>query len=249
MILFKNSRRYLAVWLLACVACNEDTTMVQPEGDTTRILDYQITNVSGDPILGAINEEDHTITVYLPYYYYLTVLVPEITVSDGATVTPESGTLVEDLIDYFMNGRTITYEVTDEDNQTDTYTLDIQVQQLPFYVAELSDDASNPTVYTSTASANLFSIAWSGQTPDPDNEEINSRVIQVTLTETTTGYAYTFANNNNDSGIVPEFTESAARYYLPTEADKLPSGTYTVSVQFYSQQVTLENPIVINQTL
>lgn len=235
---------FSAIFFLA-TACDEDDANL-PAQRANRILEYKVVNVSGDPVVGSVNDNDSTIMLYLPYYYYLNILMPEITVSEGATVDPESGELIQDMMDYFEHGRDIHYTVTAKDKTTATYHLSIDVQQPAFFVQELSEDAENPAVFTNTVDADPFTIQWSGQTPIFENTEINVNVIRVTLVRED-GFTYTFSNNTSHSGIPPQFTEERASYYLPDDPALLPAGLYTVKVRFYSREVTLENPVRIVQ--
>lgn len=59
--------------------------------DEARILSFKI----NDTYSGSVNEADRTITVYVPGSLDITKLVPTVTVSDNATVTPESGMPVD----------------------------------------------------------------------------------------------------------------------------------------------------------
>ena len=55
--------------------------------DEAKILSFKI----NDTYIGTINEEAKTITVYVPEGLDLKTLVPTITVSDNATLSPQSG--------------------------------------------------------------------------------------------------------------------------------------------------------------
>ena len=155
--------KYLRPLLSACIpallitACTKTDTIAPPELSRSRMLEYKIVNVQGDPIIGTINDEDSSITVYLPFYLQLLTLEPEITVSTGATVSPASGTLVEDLLDVFRNGREIRYIVTGKDGSKKTYTLNINVQQPPIVLQELSTAESirNYNVRSTTLSLRI----------------------------------------------------------------------------------------------
>ena len=65
-----------------------------------RMLEYKIGSVpfGEEPLYGAIDDYDSTITVYLPEKYGLLVYTPELTLPEGATVSPASGTTVTNLL-------------------------------------------------------------------------------------------------------------------------------------------------------
>ena len=63
---------------------------LQAVRDEARILSFKL----NDTYVGSIDEDAKTISVYVPADVDVTKLVPNITVSDNATVTPQSGTPV-----------------------------------------------------------------------------------------------------------------------------------------------------------
>src|SRR4051812_33084834 len=101
----------LVALLLMAVACTKTETVGPPSLASNRVLEYKITNVSGDPIYGVVNDEEKTITAYLPYYYYLTSLQAEIKVSDGASISPGSNSLITGLDSLFFADN-MQYKVT-----------------------------------------------------------------------------------------------------------------------------------------
>ncbi|MEN7548520.1 hypothetical protein AAG747_11405 [Rapidithrix thailandica] len=232
-------------------SCEEEINWVEPPAPrTNRILEYKITNVTGEPILGAIDDVKNTITVYLPFHNFLTVLVPEIKIPEGAQVSPEGGAPVENLLAYFTEGREINYTVTDKEGNKATYQLHILVQQPGFSVEELSPDPESPRVYSFiqyTEEMNIFleplEIHWKGNVPQVENYETNYRVIKVTL-QKENGYSYTFDFTGKQK---PDITSSRISQYFPVTPGALPEGQYTVSVQYYSQVVTMKNPVIIQQ--
>lgn len=115
--------------LTGITACKK--TIEAPALPNSRILEYNVP-VSDQNIAGVIDESDKTITVYLPFYYELSVIDPKIKISDGATLT---GT--KDPINV-LNDK-ITYTVTGTDKSTTTYKLVIKIQQdSPLVIKEYS---------------------------------------------------------------------------------------------------------------
>jgi len=149
----------LAVFFMLPACTKTDIVPFTPETDN-QLLEYKIVNVQGSPIYGAINQQDSSITVYLPFYLQLITLEPEMKVSDGATVTPVSGTMIEDLLDLFHKGREIKYNVKGKDGKVKTYTLHIQVQQPDLILQEVSTDAANPNTYSLNMNLDFDSFSF-----------------------------------------------------------------------------------------
>lgn len=241
-ILLKHLCIYCGFFLLA--ACTKTETVAPPEERSNSILEYRITNVSGDPILGVVSDPDSTITVYLPSYYYLTSLLPEIKVPAGATVSPASGTLIENLPELFEKGRDIRYTVSSKDGGSTTYKLIIKVQQPDFTVDELSADPSQPAEYVNSAAGDVaVYLNWYGDVSS-GNQELDRQLIRITLTGEA-GNEYVIDNN---AGFKLFSGPAYVSFYLPANsAAVLPGGLYKIGIRFYSKRVTLNNPIRIIQ--
>ena len=74
--------RCIAGISLLC-ACTKTETVPYEAAATNLMLEYKIVNVQGDPIYGAIQHNDTTISLYLPFYRQLATLEPQIKVSAG----------------------------------------------------------------------------------------------------------------------------------------------------------------------
>ncbi|MDJ1505240.1 hypothetical protein [Xanthocytophaga agilis] len=231
---------------LVLMACTKTEVIGPPTLSSSRILSYKVTNVSGDPIEGVINEADQTITVYLPYYYYSTSLLPEIEVSEGATVTPASETLLSGLLSYIQGDSILnyTYTVRGKEGSSATYKLMLQVQQPDFTLQELSSDAQNPTTYTvTTYDGAAINLNWSGDFPSISDE--TGRIITKITLIAENGQKYIIDNN---IGFKSWFSDTGILFYIPVNsATQLPTGLYHVQVTFYSKTVTLQNPIQLIQ--
>lgn len=246
-----------ALWLLA--ACTKTTVNPYPQQSQSRILGYRIVNAS-TPITGVVDENDHTITVYLSPTMFLTILEPQITVSEGASVSPASGTFIENLTDYFAKGRTIQYTVTGKDKSVSTYTLHIISQQPPLSFEEVTTDPANPATYNHSISWYANSIAIYTTTPYlfSPSAIVSQAVGRVSLVaENGTEYPMT-----SDGAGAPSFTGAGATSYshiivnlsgvigydlLTGGANQTspPPGLYRIKVQYYSRITTLKNPVRI----
>jgi hypothetical protein len=132
----------LALMLWACDG-DEIIKEVEVKGDTVydtleapepgnHILEYNVVNLADAPIYSAIDHAEKTITVYLPHYYVLEFIEPEIVLPQGASVSPETGELVE-----VFSAEPVTYTVTARDGTKATYQLKIEIQQPQIVLDEL----------------------------------------------------------------------------------------------------------------
>lgn len=247
-------KKNLRLAVLACLvtaaaltACTKTETVAPPAEFAARMLEYKIVNVQGRPIQGAINEKDSTISVYLPIYRQLVVLEPEITLSEGATIKPASGTLIEDLLTVLQSSEPLKYVVTARNGSTRTYTLKIEVQQPPVVLEELSTSATDIKEYTIDMNASYSSISFAIKgTGFHENHDL----VKVVLTDEA-GKEYpplsiAFSVNND----VTRLDVSVIKYKEPYEPllMQLPAtGLYKVKVYVYGRSATMQHPIRINK--
>lgn len=225
---------------LAIPACTKTETVDAPSLATNRVLEYKITNVSGDPIYGVINDERKTITAYIPYYYYLTAIQPEIAVSDGATINPGSNTLIEGLDSLFFASTPLQYTVTAKDGSKATYSLLLETQQPALEMDEIEED----TLFTSyTLDEAPFDV--------PVRYTLYGRNFIVNSALTVKPEVVFIAADNTEYHPVATSTfattdgiNGSFSLYMPYKTT-IPEGTYKVKVVNYSKQVILEKPVVI----
>lgn len=89
------------------------------KNDEARINSFII----NDTYKATVNEDDHTITAFLPASVDVTKIIPTITLSDDATISPMGGVVTD-----FTSP--VTYTVTDN-TATATYTVTIQTVKAP----------------------------------------------------------------------------------------------------------------------
>ena len=95
--------------VIAFTSCNDETkSILETTGDT----DIQAFSING--VEGTIHPENSTISVILPAGSSLKNLSPQITVAEGAKVTPDNGEAV-DFVDAGGNLVKVTYTVTNKD--------------------------------------------------------------------------------------------------------------------------------------
>lgn len=234
-------KRILICTLSTCsilAGCTDTETIEPPALPVNRILTYTVVNTP-TTIHGAVNGLDSTIVVYIPYYYYLDLLQPEITVSAGASVAPESGTMIEDLVRVVRGDTVIHYTVTGADGSKATYRLRVETQQPELTLNELTTDPASPAEFpASFLYLNKYEIYSPVQITGKNLFKSAGGVIEAKVTfineQGTEISALDIASANTSSltAIVPFTTD-------------IPDGLYRIRVDCYSQTVTLKNPIRI----
>jgi hypothetical protein len=235
----------LAVFFMLSACTKTEIVPFAPETDN-QLLEYKIVNVQGSPIYGAINQQDSSITVYLPFYLQLITLEPEMKVSDGATVTPASGTMIENLLDLFHRGREIKYNVKGKDGKMKTYRLHIQVQQPELTLQEVSTDAANPNTYSLNMNLDFdsFSFGLDGAGFAADLDMI--RVMLVDEQNKEYGPLNISTFNTTDLTRL-DFTVIRYKEQSDPILATLPAeGLYRIRVYSYAKVATTKNPIRIN---
>jgi len=121
------------VAFLSLYACKKTEDL--PPLPNSKIVAYKVPVADG-AISGAIDESDKTITVYIPFYYQLDVIDPEVTLAEGARLQGEIEPV--EVLD-----STVTYTVQGADNSTSTYKLVIVLQQIaPLVIQEASTETT-----------------------------------------------------------------------------------------------------------
>ncbi|MCW3463112.1 hypothetical protein [Chitinophaga nivalis] len=224
----------VAFCILVLGACKKTTDA--PALPENRILEFAVTNVQDGPLLGAVNDKNATITLYVPYYSGLLSLLPEIKVPAGATVTPASNTLVENWPLKAAMDSAITYTVRAKDGSSYTYQLIINGQQPDIQANEFSEKSDAPVVLTHYPKQENVVVTIQG-----DNLIPNAKVTFVTLVnEAGKGYPLTTLTN----APLGFTTFSGA---IPPDPAALPSGKYSIRVTSFSKTVKLKNPVIIQQ--
>jgi hypothetical protein len=223
--------------MMLTAACTETETIEVPAQASNRILSYKITNVPDEPVYGAVNDDKGTITVILPYYYYLTVIQPEITVSEGATVSPASGVLIDSITKKLAEGTNIEYIVTGKDGSKATYKLLLTTQQPDITLDELSPDPANPTVLyhskPATFEFNFFDITGKNFIPQ---QELLGIFSTISYLNEQGNVVYTAVNGDNYTTRIGATVPSA---------EQVPEGVYRIRVTSYTRSATMKNPVKI----
>lgn len=223
--------------MMLAAACKDTETIEPPALASNRILSYKVTNVPDEPVYGSVNEERKTITVILPYYYYLTSIQPDITVSEGATVSPASGVMIDSVTKKLMEGADIEYVVTGKDGSKATYKLLLATQQPDITLDELSPDPANPTVLyhsrPATFEYNFFDITGKNFIPQ---QELLGIFSTISYLNEQGNVVYTAVNGDNYTTRIGATVPSA---------EQVPEGLYRIRVTSYTRSATMKNPVRI----
>lgn len=247
----KQLRQGLLIAMIApalfSAACKKTETIAAPALPSAQILEYSITNVpeTEQPIRAVVNNEAGNITLYLPAYLQLPVLMPGIKLTEGATVTPASGTQIDDLLNKMRRGEKIVYTVKGKDGAVKEYSLHIIPQQAQTVVDELSTDPGNPKTYIlTTEEYAYFDINFTGQNFIVENREEMMSVVLIDASGKELpplpggGVYYAYATHK---AFRAQVIRSNTSYFNQLAGE----GLYTVKVCNYGQVITLKNPIRI----
>lgn len=190
------------------------------------ILEYKVTNLTDTVIYGAIDHTDHTITVYVPYYYGLSLIDPEIKVSTGAKIQGE-------VLPVLLDTKNTTYAVQGADGSKSTYTLIIVQQNTPGLTLQWflggSSGLLSPIAYPKSLLPSIQGNFLS----------TNSSLVKLSLLAAKTNK--TIALTSENSGLQPSGnTYTYTSQALPADID---TGYYNVRVQFLGHDVTLSQPL------
>lgn len=204
-------------------------TMELPKQANSKIIAYKVP-VSDGMISGVIDETDKTITVYVPFYYNLEVIDPEITLASGAKLSTE--VLPVDLLD-----DKTTYTVTGTDKSTSTYKLVIKVQQiLPLKVNEISTESK-----TVVWGIGYYMINLSGSFNTLDATKVKIFLVGADNKEIemvyTTGYGPAAVN------VLMSGSEKLYSIGYIGVPQTLDPGTYKVRVKIQALSTDLKYPV------
>lgn len=240
--------KYFNSILLTCglFACTKTETIAPKPEPGNRIESFRIVNVQGDPLEAAISDKENTITVYLPFYKQLSILEPAISLPAGASISPASGTLVENVFEALRTERKTTYTVTGADGSKREYKLQLMVLQPDLVLKEVTtpDDIKvfsiNMKEQYSSFSVNIQGSGFLENNDlmrvvpvDADGKELPPFMLGIT-----------------NLGDITRITIHCEKYQEPFSplVQALPAtGLYRLRVYCYGRVKTLQFPIRINK--
>ncbi|GEP94056.1 hypothetical protein [Chitinophaga cymbidii] len=213
----------LALMTIASCTKTEDL----PARTQSSMLSFAVTNLPDTLIYGVVDQTDHTITVYLPFYYNLNIIDPQIKVSEGASV-------LEELLPVNVNDSTQQYTVKGKDSSVTVYKLKIYVQPpgVPFVLTEISTADS---YYETWPGYGQFSITGSFYT-------LNAKIADAWLVDKSGAEHPLTLTAISSSG---DASTGTVQYWLSgiPVPSTLDSGLYHVKAAIYGRTATMQYPI------
>ncbi|MEO9510874.1 MAG: BspA family leucine-rich repeat surface protein [Flavobacteriaceae bacterium] len=183
------------------------TVSIAPNTETD-ILAFALTEQTGGAV---INAADHTVAIEVAFGSELNGLLPTITLSDGASISPESGEALN-----FTSA--VTYTVTAEDGITEQdWTVTVTVDQedpdtdTDFLTFELAQQTGAVVINTTTHTVDI-EVEF--------NTEVSALIPEFTLSEG--------ASSDIASGIERDFSNAVT--YTVTAEDGITEQDWTVTV-------------------
>ncbi|WP_437921297.1 hypothetical protein [Sphingobacterium sp. LRF_L2] len=218
------------LWVLALAlfaSCTKTEYLEYEQQPLNKIIEFKITN-STQELYGAIDNNENTIRLYVPFYLGVDFLTPSITLETGAILVDEEGNEInlDGGVDPIAIGDTAYYHVRSADSVTRHYTF-IQ-QYLPFSEALTAG-------YTTSM---IDSVAKAASV----TQYIN---IYGNFASTSTNARFTFTNK--ETGVeyknftrVVSMSPSEAYYTMVTEiVPEAIAGEYEVSVEHQGRSTKL----------
>lgn len=144
-----------SILFIFCACGDEIENIIEVEAETVfdtlatrssaRIVSYKVENAPTD-IVSAINDSTGQITVYLPHYYTLGFIDPEITLPEGASISPDADELVP-----VFGEEPVVYTVSAPGEEDATYTVVPIVQQPDLILDELSSEQDTIMIAVSSS--------------------------------------------------------------------------------------------------
>lgn len=183
----KNYSIFL-VWIIAVAAifqsCTKTEYLEYEQEALTRINEYRVTNAQQE-LLGAIDHQNNTVTVYVPYYLGIDHLVSEIKIDKGAKLLDSLGNEInlDGGLEPVKLGAVVKYTVQSITGTKRTYTL---IQKILPHSDELSVTVSGYTQTTETITKPVY-----GRLTLLGNFESTSMNAKFYLTDRNTGEVHT----------------------------------------------------------
>jgi hypothetical protein len=217
--------KYYVPLIVICVlsfgACKK-TVDFKPLAQT-RITEYKITNLQDTVLYASIDHVERVITAYLPFGFELSVIDPEIKVSDGSA-------LKEEIVPVSVDDTTTSYTVLAPDGQTATYKLNIVILGPPSL--HLSWQAPGTDAYPNGVlpliTGNFYST--------------NASLAKMELISISTGAETSLLLNDAYITASSKGRYNYANALIPYNID---TGYYKVSVHFFGNQTILKDELHI----
>jgi hypothetical protein len=206
---------FLLTGLAACKKTIDYTPL-----ERNHITQYQVVNLQDTVIYGSIDNIQNTITVYVPYYYAMTVIQPKIAVDAGATLTTQ-------ILPVSVTDNTQTYTVKGADGTTRVYKLIITQQNPPGLSLQwLSSPPTNIPGGELDLTGNFLSTS--------------TATLKITLQSTTSN---TVTNLDISQAQIVTYPSQNTYLLVSHTPMTLDSGSYKVNVNYLGNNVTMDQPV------
>lgn len=222
---------YVLLTLFTFNACTKTIDLEPLVAD--RILEYKVSNVpEGESLYAAIDHTSKTITLYVPFYYGLELIDPEIKLSSGAK-------LADEIVPIGIETKNHTYTVIASDGTRSSYTLQIEPQNTPTLEAVwgiFGYPKTQPLTYPLHILPFIHGNFYSN----------NPALVKATLLSRNTKKEVVLNSLHNNVRLVP-ITNKINLYNLtnlPIPAN-IDTGYHDVKLDYLGHSVTLADPINI----
>ncbi|MCC8407525.1 DUF5018 domain-containing protein [Mucilaginibacter sp. UR6-1] len=196
-------------------------TMDLPGLPQNKITLYKVVNLPDTVIYGAIDNVEKTITVYVPFYYNMAVIDPEITLSEGAKLS-------ERALPVSVNAQDVKYTVTGADGSTNTYALKIVNQS----ISSLEVDWLTTDEQIASPVGVLPNIAGNFQSR-------NAQAVSVELAKQGSGEKVSLVMDA--AGLEP--SGNSYTLFNPPIPATIDTGYYDVTVSFAGHSSKISRPV------
>ncbi len=209
--------------MIVLTACKK-TVDLEPLPEN-KILEYKVSNLKDTVMYASINQLNNTITVYVPVFYGLSLIDPEIKLSQGATLTE-----VPMPVGIYEQDKK--YTVKAADGSTKTYTLKIIVMNPVKLIA------SWPATYI--VNGEMISYPVNSTSFSGNFNAFGTGLLQIDLIHKKTGKLIKV----NDAEVVwrPGAVDQTAFF---TPGPTIDTGVYQMNLKYYDQVVTMKEPLHI----
>jgi hypothetical protein len=224
---------YLSILFIGLVlaSCTKEEDLAPLPQD--KILEYRVDNVpTGTSLYGAIDQNEGTITLYVPFYLGLELIDADIKVSPGAK-------LQEAIQPIPVDTKGQTYTVIAADGTTNTYKLQIVPQntpQLEVVWGIYNYPATQPSAYPLQVLPTIYGNFYSN----------NIALVDVRLTSRRTGKEVQLNTRAEKAALSPvtgeNYKYSLSSIPIPKDVD---TGYNDVQIDFLGHRATLADPVNI----
>ncbi len=207
------------------LSCSSDSNDIPPiskssESEITQFFFRANTNGIPQDISGTIDSDTKTIEVIMPFIVDVTTLIPEILISEKATLT---GPLELEGVDV---SKPIEYTVTAENGSTEIYTVSIIITKSTTSITTFAINAVDNEIFQTDVIGVINEANKEIEIVLPD-VDISALKVSVQLSEG--------ATINLDENAILDFTKSPLELIV-TAADGVTSSVYTIQVTLQEKQ-------------